>query len=122
VGVAIITINFLAWFANHGIYFRITGEYNTTLNDWTYTVMPGIFLFVDCIFLLVALVWICYSLKNDPEVMGNEKWMGLHSVLLVLMLGSYLWVRYFIGDGYTIWKIYEVINCVINFLMAYIMD
>jgi hypothetical protein len=50
--------------------------------------MPGVFLLVDCILLFVALVWICHSLKHDPEVMGNERWMAAHSVLLVLVLGS----------------------------------
>jgi hypothetical protein len=91
-GVAIISINFIGWSINNGIYYRITGEYSPTIEFWTYTILPGVFLLVDCILLFVALVWICHSLRHDPQVMGNERWMAAHLVLLILMLGSYIWI------------------------------
>jgi hypothetical protein len=34
-GVVIISISWLIWFANYGIYRRVTGEYNQTLYKWT---------------------------------------------------------------------------------------
>jgi hypothetical protein len=106
--VAIISMNFLLNFGNYGIYRRVTGEYNHTLDKWTYTYLPGMFLLMYCILLLVALVWICRSLKNDPEVMGNERWMAIHSILLILTLVAYIWVNLlFLDDsGYTSYKIY----------------
>jgi hypothetical protein len=122
VGVAIITLNYLTWFANHGIYYRINGYYNPTLDNWTDNIIPGVFLLVDCILLFVALVWICHSLRQDPQVMGNEKWMAVHSVLLVLMLGSYIWYTFFFGTSYISYKTYAVTNTIVYLLMAFIMD
>jgi hypothetical protein len=71
---------------------------------------------------LVALVWICHSLKHDPQVMGNEKWMAVHTVLLILVLGSYIWFSFFSGNGYIYAKIYSVIDTIVYILMAFIMD
>jgi hypothetical protein len=53
--------------------------------------------------------------------MGNEKWMGVHFVLLTIMLGSYIWV-FFLSGSYTSYKIYHVIDCIVYLLMAFIMD
>jgi hypothetical protein len=119
--VALICINWFIECANYGIYRRVTGEYNFTLDKWTYTIMPGVLLLSYCILQLVALVWICRSLKHDPKVMGNEKWMGAHSVLLVMILGSYIYSIFF-ASGYTSFKIYYVLNTMITLLMAFIMD
>jgi hypothetical protein len=65
VGVALISINFLIELSNYGIYHRITGEYNQTLENWTYNIIPGVFLIVFCVLLFVSLAWICNSLKHD---------------------------------------------------------
>ena len=38
------------------------------------------------------------------------------------MLGSYIWVKFFAEGGLTAAKIYDVIDCIIFLLMAFIMD
>jgi peptidoglycan/LPS O-acetylase OafA/YrhL len=119
--VAIISINFLIWFVNFGIYRRITGEYNHTLHSWTTSILPGVFLLSFCILLLVALFWVCHSLKQDEHLMGNEKWMAVHLVLFTMVLGSYIWI-YFFGGSYTSTKIYIFIDTLVYLLMACIMD
>ena len=122
VGVAIISINWIANFVNYGVYRWATGEYNHPLDNWNYNILPGVFLSVEIILLFVALVWICHSLKHDPHVMGNGKWMATHSVLLVLVLGSYIWLTFFFGGGNFSHKIYHTISTVVYLLMAFIMD
>jgi heme A synthase len=82
--------------------------------------MPSIFLLGFCILLFVALVWICHSLKNDEHLMGNEKWMAVHLVLLTMVLGSYIWL--FFANGNAAYMVYDVIDCIIYLLMAFIMD
>jgi hypothetical protein len=119
--VAIISINFLIELANYGIYRRITGEYSHTLEYWTYFIIPSVFMLSYCILLLVALLWVLYSLKHDKHLIGNEKWMGLHFILLTLVLGSYIWVFFFTNNS-TAHKIYNVIDCIVYLLMAFIMD
>jgi hypothetical protein len=93
--VAIISLNSLIYFANKGIYRRITSEYSHTLYNWTDNIMPGVFLLGFCVLLLISIVWICHSLKHDKHLKGNEKWMAVHFVLLTLVLGSYIWGTFF---------------------------
>jgi uncharacterized membrane protein YwzB len=119
--VAIITLNYLIFFANYGIYRRITGKYNHNLDNWTYNIIPGVFLLAFCILLLIALVWVCHSLRHDKHLMGNEKWMAAHLVLLTIMLGSYI-SAFFFAISFTKFKIYLVIDCIGFILMALIMD
>jgi hypothetical protein len=119
--VAIISINYLVEIANVGVYLRITGEYNPTLLILTYQIIPGVLLLSFCILLLVALLWVCHSLRHDKQLMGNEKWMAVHLVLLTLMLGSYIYAS-FSADSLTSYKIYYVINTLVFLLMAFIMD
>jgi hypothetical protein len=40
------------------------------------------------VLLFIGLVWICKSLRHDEHVMGNEKFMAIHSILLVIVLIS----------------------------------
>ena len=63
-------------------------KFNKTLNLWFQYVLPLGFLGVDCVLLFVALVWIYQSLKHDKHVMGNEKFMLLHAILLLVVFGS----------------------------------
>jgi hypothetical protein len=91
VGVAIISIDYLINFANHGICLRITGKYNHRLNNWTDRIIPSVFLLVFCLLLLISLFWILNSLRYDKQLMGNEKWMAAHFALLTMVLGSYIW-------------------------------
>ena len=65
--VAIIALNYLAYFINLGIYQRVSGagNYNQTLNEWTSNIILGIFIMFCCLLLFVALVWICHSLRRD---------------------------------------------------------
>jgi hypothetical protein len=100
VGVAVISINYLIFFANKGIYRRITGEFSLTLLNWTFNIIPGFFLLGFCILLLVAILWVCYSLRHDKKLIGNDKWMAVHLVLLTLVLGSSVYEK-FINQDYT---------------------
>jgi hypothetical protein len=61
---------------------------NHALKVWLTEIAPNIFICIDCILLFVALVWIYHSLKHDKQVMGNEKWMGMHTFLLLINLGT----------------------------------
>ena len=65
--------------------------YSKTLNHVCFFVLPNAFIFIDCTLLLIALVWIFKSLKHDKHVMGNEKYMLLHTFLLTLLFGSQLY-------------------------------
>jgi hypothetical protein len=89
--VGLIALNYLVNIATW-ISYRVNGQFNNKIDDWTFTYIPAIFLTADCVLLLIGLVWICHSLKHDPQVMGNEKWMGLHTFLFVLTLGA--WIVY----------------------------
>jgi hypothetical protein len=51
-------------------------------------ILPMSFLAIDCLLLFIALIWIYQSLKHDKHVMGNEKFMLLHAVLLLVVVGS----------------------------------
>ena len=84
---ALITTNYLVSIA-HEIYYRINGTYSEKLDNWTILYIPNTFLLADCVLLLIGLVWICHSLRYDRQVMGNEKWMAIHTGLLILTLGA----------------------------------
>jgi hypothetical protein len=118
--VAFITLNYLLELTNIGIYRRITGDYSAKIENLTWNIIPGVFLFGFCILLFVSLVWICNSLKHDKHLMGNEKWMAVHLVLLTMVFGSY--INTFIDTSYTADKIYAVIDSLVTLLMAFIMD
>jgi hypothetical protein len=119
--VAFITTNFFLLIANFGIYKRVTGEYNETLYNWNWNIIPCFNLVVFCILLLTALAWICHSLRHDPHVMGNEKYMAAHLVLLTMVLVSYIYA-FFFADTWVSFKIYAVIDTSVYLLMAFIMD
>ena len=89
--IGLIAINYLIDIANW-IYWRINGQFSQKIKHWTYVNIPSLFLTADCVLLLISLVWICKSLKHDPQVMGNEKWMCLHTILLIITLGA--WIYY----------------------------
>jgi hypothetical protein len=94
VGVALITINYLTCIACRGIYYRITGESNLALVNWTLIINPSLFISSFCVILLVALIWIFHTFRHDKNLMGNERWMALHSFLLVLILVSFIWYTF----------------------------
>jgi hypothetical protein len=50
---------------------------------------------VVVVILYIALTWICYNLRNDKEVMGNEKLMAFHSTIQLLILGGSVTLRLF---------------------------
>jgi hypothetical protein len=85
--IAIIVLNFLIdiimW-----INWRISGELSMDIDHWTLLWIPCFFLLIDCILLLIGIIWICNSLRYDKQVMGNEKWMAVHTALLSITLGS----------------------------------
>jgi hypothetical protein len=118
--VSIISLNYLIELANIGFYQKLTGEYNANIEKWTMNISPGVFLLSFCILLFVSLVWICNSLKQDKHLMGNEKWMAAHLVLLSMVLGSYIYT--FFATSYTAYKIYGVIDTLVYLMMAFIMD
>jgi magnesium-transporting ATPase (P-type) len=82
---ALIAINFLTIIA-HYLSYRFTGNLNETLQKWTYTIIPLIFMVGICVILLVALTWICKMFWHDDKLVSSEKWMALHSLLLVIVL------------------------------------
>ena len=75
---------------------------------------------VTCVLLLIGLLWIQYSLRNDPEVKGDEKWMAVHFVLLVLALATTIYG--YIFKNYTANIVSAISSCVVNVVMAYILD
>jgi hypothetical protein len=87
----IIAINYLISIANV-VNSRINGKESIKIYRWNYEYIPTIFLTADCVLLVIGLVWICRSLKHDPQVMGNEKWMCIHTILLIITLGA--WIYY----------------------------
>ena len=66
VGLAIIAVNYIIVIANYDVYRRVTGAYSPTLDTLTYIIMPQVFLLIDCTLMLIALIWICKSLRHDP--------------------------------------------------------
>jgi hypothetical protein len=92
--IGLIATNYLVFIANL-IYLRVTDQLSQKLNNWTYEIIPTFFLTADCVLLLIALVWLWRSLNHDPKVMGNEKWMCLHTILLITTLVAWI---YFVID------------------------
>jgi hypothetical protein len=119
--IGLIAINYLVSLANV-ISKRINGQLSLKIITWTYVYVPTLFLTADCVLLLIGLVWICNSLKHDPQVMGNEKWMCLHTILLSITLGA--WIYYSILSDYSLLsdQINVVCNSVVYMLMGLIMN
>jgi len=99
VGCAIICINWITFVVGLAIevlgldYYNISAAFNSPILHWTFYYIPCGFLFIDFVLLLIGLSWICYSLRHDPQVMGNEKWMAVHTGLLLILLSSNIyWV------------------------------
>jgi hypothetical protein len=116
--IGLIAINYLLSIANV-INYRINGQFSDKIDNWTYVFIPTMFLIADCVLLLIGLVWICKSLKHDPQVMGNEKWMCLHTILLIITIGA--WNYYSVGSLISI-QINTVCNSVVYLLMGLIMN
>lgn len=76
VGVALISIMNIAYISNY-INYRVNGTLNKPLTLWTGIIIPGCMALLCIILMMIALAWICRSLKNEPQVMGNEKWMAV---------------------------------------------
>ena len=123
--VALITLNYLVFIA-YKIDHRINGTTNDSLVNWTGFYIPNTWLFIDCVLLLVGLVWICHSLRHDPQVMGNEKWMAIYTGLLLLTLGAYIYSTVVNVVGESDWllsgQIGLVCDTVVCLLMCYIMN
>jgi hypothetical protein len=82
----VIAINYLTRIAND----MIKKENNPSIDAMTDRYMPAFLLAIDCIVLLVGLVWICKKLRVDLQFKGNTKWMTIHSILLLLTLVSFI--------------------------------
>jgi hypothetical protein len=62
----LIVCNTLVVIGNFSIYGSIPGHrYDKKVHKWTYSYIPSMFLLIDSVFLLVALLWICMSLSHD---------------------------------------------------------
>lgn len=87
-GAVLIVINY-AVYSGYGLW-SISNDrpFEERVNSvtWMVTVqwIPLTFYLIYDITLFVALAWICRSLRKNPDVMANEKYMGLHSALLLL--------------------------------------
>ena len=54
--------------------------------------MQLFYLTIDSALLLVALIRICYRLRNHPEgAKVNETYMGLHVAMLITTIGAQIW-------------------------------
>jgi hypothetical protein len=62
--IGLIAINYLVSIGNL-INLRINFK-NNKIDSWTYYYIPTFFLTADCVLLLIGLVWICHSLKDEP--------------------------------------------------------
>lgn len=82
---------------------------------------------------MVALLWICHSLRHDPHVMGNEPLMAAHTIMLLLssaiywiVAGSHVETHIIYGGlfakNYILLKILAIASTIVYLLMAYIMD
>jgi len=100
--------------------------YSDKLVNWTYYYIPTTCLLADCVLLLIGLIWICHSLRHDTQVMGNEKWMAIHTGLLVLTLGANIYMtvvyvkkvdNFLLSDQITL-----VCDTAIYLLMTFIMN
>jgi hypothetical protein len=121
IGVGVIVLNYLLFIANHAIYYRINnGHDNVMLFEFTTKYIPNTFLIVYCTLLLIALVWICHSLRYDPHMMGNEKWMAAHSILLMFILVAYIYNANSLN--FVSKEVVIALNTIVYFLMAFIMD
>ena len=69
-------------------------RYNMNYVNFINYYLPDILLGIDCMLLLAGLVWICHSLRYDPHVMGNERFMAAHLTLLTITLGSQAFYSY----------------------------
>jgi hypothetical protein len=110
----------MLYYCNAGIFKRVNGDSNQTLSEWTSAYNPSIFLLTDCVLLFTGLAWICNSLKHDPQVMGNEKYMAAHSFILILMLASYIYAE--ISKDAIALKINDLLDTLMYFVMGYIMN
>jgi len=122
---ALITTNYLVFIADE-IYNRINGTFSHQLYYWTAFYIPNTCLFIDCMLLLISLVWICHSLRYDRQVMGIEKWMAIHTGLLVLTLGANIYNTVFYVKNPTNFllsaQITFVCDTAIYLLMTFIMN
>jgi hypothetical protein len=82
--------------------------------------MPILFILTDIILMFIALVWICNSLKKDPKVMGNERWMAVIMIMLALLL--VLHVRIAITGEVASDVIPIILECIISLVTVLIMD
>jgi hypothetical protein len=94
IGVNYIIAGYNCYFWDETDYLQKNKHYSDTINTVTFYLMPTIFLLIDCVLLLIALIWICRSLKHSEEVMGNERWMALHTFLLTLTFISQTYVKF----------------------------
>lgn len=85
-GAAVIFINYSV----HIVYavYILANNYdlkklNRTFMQVTWKWIPLCFYLVEDACLVIGLLWICKSLQKNRELMGNEKYMALHAILLV---------------------------------------
>ena len=87
-----------------------------------YKWIPLAFYLIDDFFLFFALMWICKS----PEVMGNEKYMAVHAVLILMNLCINIFSLGHFALKHDKQVLIVSIQCAIEFLttctMSYIMN
>jgi C4-dicarboxylate transporter len=126
----VIVASYSAWAVNGYFYYFNDGNYyNETLDNWSHQILPNVYLLIDCTLLLVALIWICRSLKHDKHMMGNEKYMGVHTILLLITFASQAYLLYCKRDklvrenryGISL-KIWMVCNLITTAIIGFIMN
>jgi hypothetical protein len=95
---AVIFSNYLYFVIDAWFMIYEPKDYNTTASKWVGAYIPNVFLGLDCLLLSIGLVWIYYSLRHDKSVMGNEKFMVLHTFLLVIVMASQICLQWATGN------------------------
>jgi hypothetical protein len=88
-----IVLSYCGWALDGYFYYWLQWmNYNDSLYLWSHSILPNVYLCIDCALLLAALIWICRSLKHDKHMMGNEKYMGVHTFLLLITFTSQVYL------------------------------
>jgi hypothetical protein len=110
-------------------FFYDHKSYSSFITRLAFQYLPLTFLFADVVLLIIALVWICKSLRHDKQVMGNEKWMALHILMLSAvgvsegMCASLYWNNSRYDDKIlTEYCIGDVLNCIAILLISLVMN
>ena len=86
---------------------------------------PFIFILIDAIVILIAVLRVYRILREESQLSLNEMYIGLHVVLLFVLaavsLAVYLLRTSDMGSTLWVWFIYQFIDFAVSCLIAFIM-